>query len=134
MHSGYLKLDSTSLAQKLGQIFTRISHLITEYQPQEMAIEQVFMSKNASAALKLGQARGAAITACVNAGVPVYEYSAKAVKQATVGYGAASKDQIQHMVLRILNMRKQLQEDEADAIAIALCHAHTGLNNARQHA
>ena len=92
------------------------------------------MSKNASAALKLGQARGAAITACVNAGMPVYEYSAKAVKQATVGYGAASKDQIQHMVLRILNMRKQLQEDEADAIAIALCHAHSGLNHAQQQA
>ena len=86
------------------------------------------MAKNAGAALKLGQARGAAITAGVNAQIPVSEYSAKAVKKAVVGYGSANKEQIQHMVLRILNMRKELQEDEADAIAIALCHAHTGLN------
>lgn len=132
LHSGYLNLNSASLALKLGQIFTQLSELVSDYQPQEMAIEQVFMSKNAAAALKLGQARGAAITAGVNAGLPIYEYSAKAVKLATVGYGAASKDQIQHMVLRILNLRKQLQEDEADALAIALCHAHSGLNQVQQ--
>jgi crossover junction endodeoxyribonuclease RuvC len=95
-----------------------------------MAIEQVFMSKNAGSALKLGQARGAAITAGVNADLPVFEYSAKSVKQAVVGYGAASKDQVQLMVSKILNKRVSMQEDEADAVAIALCHAHTGLNRA----
>ena len=128
--SGHLKLSGEHLPIKLGQIFSELSKIIDEYEPQEMAIEQVFMSKNAGSALKLGQARGAAITAGVNAELPVFEYSAKSVKQAVVGYGAASKDQVQLMVSKILNMRVSMQEDEADAVAIALCHAHTGLNRA----
>ena len=93
-----------------------------------MAVEQVFLAKNAASALKLGHARGAAITAGVHARLELFEYSAKAVKQSAVGYGAASKEQIQHMVLRLLNIRSVLQEDEADALAVALCHAHTGLS------
>ena len=132
VHSGYLKLPTDSLANKLGQIFSQLSHIITEYQPEHMAIEQVFLSKNASSALKLGHARGAAMTAGVNANLEIFEYSAKAVKQSTVGYGAASKEQIQHMILRLLNTRKVLQEDEADALAVALCHAHTGLSQQQQ--
>jgi crossover junction endodeoxyribonuclease RuvC len=127
--SGHIKLSSEHLPLKLGQIFFDLSQIIEQYKPQAMAIEQVFMSKNAGSALKLGQARGAAITAGVNADLPVFEYSAKFVKQAVVGYGAASKDQIQIMVSKILNTRVSMQEDEADAVAIALCHAHTGLNN-----
>ncbi len=128
VHSGYLKLPADSLASKLGQIFSELSNVIDEYQPQHMAIEQVFLSKNAASALKLGHARGAAMTAGVHAKVDIFEYSAKSVKQSTVGYGAASKEQIQHMILRLLNIRKVLQEDEADALAVALCHAHTGLS------
>jgi len=127
--SGHIKVNSEHLPLKLGQIFFDLSQIIEQYKPQAMAIEQVFMSKNAGSALKLGQARGAAITAGVNADLPVFEYSAKFVKQAVVGYGAASKDQIQIMVSKILNTRVSMQEDEADAVAIALCHAHTGLNN-----
>lgn len=134
VHSGFLKLPADSLASKLGEIFSRLSNVIEEYQPEHMAIEQVFLSKNAASALKLGQARGAAMTAGVHANLEIYEYSAKAVKQSTVGYGAASKDQIQHMILRLLNIRQVLQEDEADSLAVALCHAHTGLSPQYQNA
>lgn len=128
VHSGYLKLPKDSLSEKLGQIFSQLKEVIDEYQPQHMALEQVFLAKNAASALKLGHARGAAMTAGVNAKLEIFEYSAKAVKQSTVGYGAASKEQIQHMILRLLNTRKVLQEDEADALAVAICHAHTGLS------
>ena len=127
--SGYIKLSGNAFPSKLGQIFSQLNSIITETQPDHMAVEQVFLSKNAASALKLGHARGAAITAGVHLDIPVFEYSAKAVKQSAVGYGAASKEQIQHMILRLLNIRKVLQEDEADALAVALCHAHTGLNS-----
>ena len=126
IHSGFIKLAATELPEKLGEIFSVLSDVIADHQPQEMAVEQVFLSKNVSSALKLGHARGAAITAGVYAQIKVFEYSARAVKQSTVGYGAANKEQIQHMVLRLLNIRQVLQEDEADALAVALCHAHTG--------
>lgn len=126
--SGYLALPADSLSAKLGEIFSRLCDLIEQYQPGHMAIEQVFLAKNAASALKLGHARGAAMTAGVHTQLDIFEYSAKAVKQSTVGYGAASKAQIQHMVLRLLNTRKVLQEDEADALAVALCHAHSGLS------
>ena len=127
--SGYIKLSRDSLALKLGQIYSEINSIIISSKPEHMAVEQVFLSKNAASALKLGHARGAAMTAGVNSNILVFEYSARAVKQSTVGYGAASKEQIQHMILRLLNIRKVLQEDEADALAVALCHAHTGLNS-----
>ncbi len=126
--SGYLKLPANELANKLGEIFSHLSTIISEHQPEHMAIEQVFLSRNAASALKLGHARGAAMTAGVHADLKIFEYSARSVKQSTVGYGAASKEQIQHMILRLLNIRKVLQEDEADALAVALCHAHTGLS------
>ncbi len=127
--SGYIKLPAEGLANKLGLIFSELTEAIAELQPDHMALEQVFLSKNAASALKLGHARGAAMTAGVHAKLEIYEYSAKAVKQSTVGYGAATKEQIQHMMLRLLNIRKVLQEDEADALAVAICHAHTGLSS-----
>lgn len=96
--------------------------IIRLYQPNEAAIEQVFVHENPGSALKLGQARGAAIVAL---GMPVAEYSARQVKQSVVGYGAAKKEQVQHMVARLLNYSQTLQADEADALAIALCHAHS---------
>ena len=126
--SGCIKFAAEDLPDRLGEIFSTLTDVIADQRPQEMAVEQVFVAKNAASALKLGHARGAAITAGVNARLAVYEYSARAVKQSTVGYGAAGKEQIQHMVLRLLNIRKVLQEDEADALAVALCHAHTGLS------
>lgn len=127
--SGHIKLTQKELPDKLGQIFADLGEIIAQYQPQHMAVEQVFLAKNAASALKLGHARGAAITVGVHAGLQLFEYSAKAVKQSTVGYGSASKQQIQHMVLRLLNIKRVLQEDEADGLAVALCHAHTGLSS-----
>ena len=89
-----------------------------------MAIEKVFLSRNVDSALKLGQARGVAIVCGANAGLPVAEYSARQVKQAAVGKGSADKHQIQHMVQAIFKLTRQPREDAADALAIALCHAH----------
>ena len=90
-----------------------------------MAIENVFLSKNPDSALKLGQARGAAICAVISRNIPVSEYTANQVKQAIVGKGHASKDQVQHMVKMILNLEEKLQADAADALAVAICHANT---------
>lgn len=123
--SGFLKLSDLSLAERLQQIYAGLQDIIQCYQPHEAAIEQVFMHENPGAALKLGQARGAAIVALQ---MPVAEYSARQVKLSVVGYGAARKEQVQHMVARLLNLPEVLQADQADALAIALCHAHTRLS------
>jgi len=125
--SGCIRMAQKSFPERLGDIFSGIDQLVTEFSPQEMAIEQVFMSKNAASALKLGQARGAAICACVVAGIEVFEYAPRAVKQSVVGSGAADKDQVQHMVKRILNLSEKLAEDQSDALAIALSHAHSSV-------
>ncbi len=123
--SGCIRLTQESLPDRLQQIYQGITELATVYSPQEMAIEKVFMARNPDSALKLGQARGAAIVAGVNQGMPVSEYSARQVKQVVVGKGAASKEQVQHMVTVLLKLEKTPQEDAADALGIALCHAHT---------
>jgi crossover junction endodeoxyribonuclease RuvC len=120
--SGCLRLIGDNSNDRLQKIFTGLQEVVRIYQPNEAAIEQVFMHENPGSALKLGQARGAAI---VSLGLPVSEYSARQVKQSVVGYGAAKKEQVQHMVKRLLNYADALQADEADALAIALCHAHT---------
>ena len=123
--SGCLKITAENSGDRLQQIFSGIKQVVQQHQPQEAAIEQIFMSQNPSSALKLGQARGAAIVALE---LPIAEYSARQVKQAIVGYGAAKKDQVQHMVKRLLNINEELQADAADALAIALCHAHSRLS------
>lgn len=125
--SGCIRMSQTNFPERLGEIYRNINQLVEEFSPQEMAIEQVFMSKNAQSALKLGQARGAAICACVVAGIEVFEYAPRAVKQAIVGSGAADKSQVQHMVKRILNLDEKLAEDQSDALAIALSHAHSNM-------
>lgn len=119
---GCLALKGETLAERLQQIYTGLRELIQQFQPQEAAIEQVFMQENPNSALKLGQARGAALVAL---GMPAVEYSARSIKQAIVGYGAASKDQVQQMVKRLLKVPEKIQSDAADALAIALCHAHS---------
>ncbi len=119
--SGYLDVSSFSLSEKLRQIFLGLQKVIQTFQPQEAAIEQIFMHENPNSALKLGQARGAAIVAL---DIPVTEYSARQVKKSVVGNGAANKEQVQYMVSRLLNLAKVLQADAADALAVALCHAH----------
>ncbi len=125
--SGCLRLGNISFPERLQKIFHELTAVIDLHQPEVAAIEQVFMRENASSALKLGQARGAAIVALVNSGMTVAEYAPRAIKQAVVGYGAASKDQVQHMVKSLLGIQGELQEDASDALAIALCHAHTML-------
>lgn len=124
IYSTCLRLGDAPLPERLGTIFTEITRIIRQFQPQEMAIENVFLSNNASSALKLGQARGAAICAGVTSGLPVAEYSPKEVKQATVGKGGADKTQVQHMVKILLNLQGYIQADTADALAVALCHSH----------
>lgn len=123
--SGCIRLEGAELAPRLHVIFKGVSQIIQQFQPSEFAIEEVFLAKNASSALKLGQARGAAIVAACDAGLPVSEYSARKVKQAVVGKGSADKAQVQQMVMYILGLEAAPQEDAADALAIALCHAHT---------
>jgi crossover junction endodeoxyribonuclease RuvC len=122
--SGHLVIQGESLAEKLGIIFTRVTELIEEWQPEAMAIEQVFMQRNADSALKLGQARGAAICAAVQAKLPVGEYSPRAIKKAVVGTGTADKKQIQKMMKLLLELDHVPQSDAADALAIAMCHAN----------
>ena len=123
--SGCIRLGSGPFPERLKQIFDGLSELIGQYQPQVLSIEQVFMARNPDSALKLGQARGAAIVAAVHAGLEVHEYSARQVKQAVVGTGAADKAQVQHMVTQLLGLSGTPQEDAADALANALCHSHS---------
>jgi crossover junction endodeoxyribonuclease RuvC len=110
---------------RLKVIFTQISKLIQQHRPDEVAVETVFMAKNASAALKLGQARGAAICAAVAMDLPVYEYAPKAIKLSVVGKGAAAKSQVQYMVALLLNIKDKIQEDAADALAVSICHSNS---------
>ncbi|MDZ7924784.1 MAG: crossover junction endodeoxyribonuclease RuvC [Marinagarivorans sp.] len=124
--SGVIRIAAElSLPERLKLIFESLCEIIEHYQPQEFAIEQVFMATNASSALKLGQARGAAIVAACHFNLPVAEYEARKVKQAVVGHGAADKLQVQHMVKTLLHLSGAPQEDAADALAVALCHANT---------
>lgn len=122
---GCIRIQATILSEKLQQVFDGIRELMQHYQPDEVAVEQVFMQQNANAALKLGQARGAAIVAAAIHMTPVAEYSARQIKQAVVGYGAASKEQVQQMVRTLLRLTGAPQADAADALGVAICHAHT---------
>ncbi|WP_428355893.1 crossover junction endodeoxyribonuclease RuvC [Methyloprofundus sp.] len=122
--SGCLRIKGDDFPLRLKQIFAGISDIVEEHQPTEMAIEQVFMHKNADSALKLGQARGAAICAVQLFDIPVFEYAARQVKQAVVGKGSADKLQVQHMVKILLGITGELQIDASDALGISLCHAN----------
>jgi crossover junction endodeoxyribonuclease RuvC len=121
--SGHIKVSGDSLPQRLGFIFAAVDDVIRKHQAEQMSIENVFMARNADSALKLGQARGAAICAAHQAGLEIAEYAPREIKQSIVGSGAATKDQVQHMVKRLLGIRQDLQADEADGLAIAICHA-----------
>jgi len=117
--------EDDEFSTRLQTIFAGISEIILQFTPELFAVEQVFMGVNPGGALKLGQARGAAIVAATNKGLPVAEYSARQIKQAVVGTGAADKSQVQHMVKTILKLPAMPQADAADALAVALCHAHS---------
>lgn len=109
---------------RLREIFRAMSELVAEFRPAEIAIERVFVNKNVDSALKLGQARAAALCATFDRDIPVYEYGARHIKKAVAGSGSAEKAQVQHMVKLILGIREELQADAADALAAAVCHAH----------
>jgi len=113
------------LPERLKTIFEGVTGVIRDYRPEEVAAEQVFMHRNPDSALKLGQARGAALCAVVMAGLPVSEYAPRAIKQAVVGGGAADKTQVQRMVALLLDLPESPQADAADALAVAICHGHT---------
>ena len=123
--NGVIKIKGETLAEKLKVIHQGITALIVEFQPEEVSIEKIFMNRNADSAIKLGQARGVAIAAAAIKDLPVYEYTANQVKQATVGKGHAAKEQVQHMIKILLCLEKQPVADAADALAIALCHANS---------
>jgi len=123
--SGCIKVMDDNLAKRLKNVYDGVSEIITQFQPTFFAIEQVFMAKNPDSALKLGQARGAAIVAATCFDLPVFEYSARQIKQSVVGNGNADKKQVQHMITHFLKLTKTPQADAADALAVALCHLHT---------
>jgi len=122
---GHIKVEGETFPDKLGHIHYRIGQVLDEWEPDEAAVEQVFVSNNAMSALKLGQARGAAISAVVTRAIVVSEYTARSVKQAVVGTGAADKKQVQTMVKTLLGITGRVQADAADGLAISICHAHT---------
>jgi crossover junction endodeoxyribonuclease RuvC len=124
--SGCIKSGSADLPARLKTILENLREVIGKHRPQQIAIEKVFVNVNPASTLALGQARGTAICAAVDAGLPVSEYTALQVKQAVVGNGHASKDQVQHMVKRLLKLAGSPSADAADALACAICHAHGG--------
>ena len=116
--SGCIRTKVDDLPSRLKLIYAGVSEIITQFQPDYFAIEQVFMAKNADSALKLGQARGVAIVAAVNQDLPVFEYAARQVKQTVVGIGSAEKSQVQHMVRTLLKLPANPQADAADALLV----------------
>lgn len=124
LDSGCIRTSEGELSQRLLQIFDGICQLMDNYSPDEVAIEQVFMHQNPNSALKLGHARGAAMVAAASHRICVNEYSAREVKQAVVGYGAAQKEQVKQMVVNLLLLNSPPQSDAADALAIAICHSY----------
>lgn len=124
LDSGAIRTAAGEFPQRLHTIFEGIRELISQYSPDESAIEKVFMHRNPDSALKLGQARGAAICALTSLDLHVSEYTPAEVKKATVGNGNAAKEQVQHMITALLSLPTTPQEDAADALAIAICHAN----------
>ncbi len=120
--SGVLRLEHLPVPERLGKIYNELTALIEQFTPRCLSIERVFVHKNPESALKLGQARGVAICAAANQGLPVHEYAPREIKLSTVGYGNASKNQVQHMTRILLCLREIPLEDAADALAVALCH------------
>ncbi|HEX4425160.1 MAG TPA: crossover junction endodeoxyribonuclease RuvC [Terriglobales bacterium] len=133
---GAVKLSPREpLPLRLSRIFERLGAIIQEHQPDNVAIEDIFFALNVKSALKLGQVRGVAMLAASTAGLAVTEYAPLTIKSAVVGYGRAEKQQVQHMVTRLLNLAEIPEPpDAADALAIAICHLHTAATLERQQA
>ena len=129
--AGCIQLKDIPLSARLRLIFDQLSAVIRIHRPTEAAVEKVFMNRNADSALKLGQARGAAIVAAAALGLAVFEYSPNEIKQAIVGRGHADKVQVQHMVKALLGLAQTPPADAADALATAICHGHTQIGVSR---
>lgn len=124
--NGAIYTDTASdFAGRLKKIFDGLLEVIAQYQPEQVAIENIFFATNPQSALKLGQARGAAIVAAAHCGLPIAEYTALQVKQAVVGQGRAEKDQVQKMVKALLGLPEIAQPDASDALAVAICHINS---------
>jgi crossover junction endodeoxyribonuclease RuvC len=132
--SGCVQARGADLAQRLRQIHEAVLELVERYRPEEIAIERVFMHRNPDSALKLGQARGAALCAAVAQGATVHEYAPRAIKLAVVGSGAADKAQVSRMVQMLLTIEQPATADASDALAIALCHGQTRRSQGRMAA
>lgn len=128
---GHIRAKGETFADRLGHIHEAIGDVIDQYHPTSAGIEQVFVSNNPMSALKLGQARGAAVTAMVIRGLSVAEYSPRTIKQVVTGSGAADKKSVNTMIKSQLDIQRTLQADAADGLAIALCHAHSALGATR---
>jgi len=133
---GAIKLSTReTLPVRLARIYSELGQIISDYQPDEVAIEDVFYALNAKSALKLGQVRGVAMLAAATAGLEVAEYSPLTIKSSVVGYGRAEKQQVQQMVVRLLDLSSKPEPmDASDALAIAICHLHTSATLKRQRA
>lgn len=125
--SGRIRPAQGPIPGRLGELFLQLSEVLEIYAPDCAAVEASFVAVNAGTALKLGQARGALISACVVRQIEVFEYSPRSMKQAVTGRGGATKEQVQFMVQRLLGLAESPQADEADALGLALCHAHSRL-------
>lgn len=128
---GVIRPRAGPFPERLGQIFSGVVEVIEELSPEVLAIESVFVARNSQSAIKLGHARGAAICAAIQAGLAVHEYAPRAIKLAVVGVGGADKEQVQHMMQQLLRLGEPASSDAADALAVALCHAHTVQSQAR---
>lgn len=126
LDAGTIRTETEEMPIRLKRIYEGLKRVIDFYQPDEASVEQVFMARNPDSALKLGQARGAAVTALVMHDVAVHEYSARQIKQSVVGVGSAEKEQVQAMVTRLLALPGTPSADAADALACAIAHAHGG--------
>jgi crossover junction endodeoxyribonuclease RuvC len=122
---GNIRTSGGGIAERLTEIYFAMGAIVEAHNPDEVAVESAFMHKNADSALKLGQARAAAICGTLARKLPLHEYSPKEVKLAVVGKGGADKEQVQHMMRVILGLKGELQADSADALAVAVCHAHS---------
>lgn len=122
--SGTVKSLDGSFPDRLKRIFESVSEIVDQYRPDIVAIETVFMARNAGSALKLGQARSAALCATFAFDVEVFEYAPREIKQAVVGTGSASKEQVQHMIVSMLALNATPSTDASDALAAAICHGH----------
>jgi crossover junction endodeoxyribonuclease RuvC len=121
---GCISACGATLAERLRVIFEGVRELVSRHRPQEVAVEQVFVKRNADSALKLGQARGAVLSALPE-GLPIFEYAPRTIKLAVVGFGGAEKQQVAHMIRALLRLEGRIAADASDALAIAVCHAHS---------